>query len=57
MQRPSIHNANNQRRIYIHPNKRYFAIKQNTPQQPVVFNKRISYVDIVSLKKEKRCYS
>ena len=43
--------------VYIRPNRRYFATKQNTSQQPAVFNRRISYVDIVSLKKEKRCCS
>ena len=38
--------------VYIRSNKCYFVTKQNTPQQPAVFNRRISYVDIVSLKKE-----
>ena len=40
--------------VYIQQNK-HFVTKQNTSQQPVVFKKRKSYVDIVSLKKEKCC--
>ena len=30
--------------VYILLKRRYFATKQNTPQQPAAFNRRISYV-------------